>query len=87
MLKFIEVSRQHCVFSRVDKELGEAVTIYLNRSRRSTRFKVVPPDCCANHATCTHEILRAVDRQEREGRIQVPPYDFAAVKYVLGNKQ
>jgi glycosidase len=77
-LKFTEVSRQHCVLSRIDRELGEGVTIYLNRSRRSTKFKVAAPCDCAD-ASC--EVLRGV--RTDSGRIQVPPYDFAAVRFRL----
>jgi glycosidase len=74
-LTFTEVSRQHCVMSRIDRELGEGVTIYLNRSRRSTKFKP-----CA-HTNDKSEILRGIYCDS--GRLQVPPYDFAAVKFKL----
>ncbi|MCL1831495.1 MAG: glycoside hydrolase family 13 protein [Oscillospiraceae bacterium] len=76
-LKFVEVSRQHCVLSRIDREMGEGVTIYLNRSRRATKFK--PCDLSAKAGTV--EVLRGV--QTDSGRMQVPPYDFAAVKFKL----
>lgn len=80
-LNLIEVTRHRCVFSRVDYELGEAVVIYLNRSRRSTRFKL--EQVAGEFNVTKFELLRAVDRQREAGYLQVPPYDFGAIKYVI----
>jgi glycosidase len=77
-LRFIEVSQKHCVFSRIDYKLGEAVTIYLNRSRRSTRFKLAP----ASDEVIKFKLLRSVGKREA-GYLQVPPYDFGAIKYTI----
>jgi glycosidase len=81
-LHFVEVSRQHCVFNRIDYDLGEVVTIYLNRSRRSTRFKLAPSEF-AEGKLLKFEFLKSVDRERKAGYIQVPPYDFAAIKYTI----
>jgi len=78
-LRIIEVTPKYCVFSRIDRELGEAVTIYLNRSRRSTKFKIVP----APGKLISFEFMRSVDRQREAGYLQVPPYDFAAMKFKI----
>ncbi|MCL1881408.1 MAG: glycoside hydrolase family 13 protein [Oscillospiraceae bacterium] len=82
-LEFIEVSRQHCVLRRIDRELGEGVTIYLNRSRRSTKFNLNgvrgKPEPSKNPKNL--QILRGVHCES--GRLQVSPYDFAAIKYTL----
>jgi glycosidase len=73
-LQFIEVTRHRCVFSRTDHETGNAVVVYLNRSRRSVSFKMqVMPG--------KSEVLRACKHHSEEGFVQVSPYDFAVVRY------
>jgi hypothetical protein len=78
-LRFVEVSPRRCIFTRVDYEIGEAVTIYLNRYRRSAKFKIEP----APDRLISFEIIRSVDAQREAGYLQVPPYDFAAVRYTI----
>ncbi|MCL2071689.1 MAG: glycoside hydrolase family 13 protein [Oscillospiraceae bacterium] len=78
-LKIIEATPRYCIFSRIDHELGEVVTIYLNRYRRSAKFKIVPP----TDNFVSFELIRSVDRQRELGYLQIPPYDFAAMKYVI----
>ncbi|MCL2754369.1 MAG: glycoside hydrolase family 13 protein [Oscillospiraceae bacterium] len=74
-LRFVEVSRQHCVLTRIDRKLGEGVTIYLNRSRRTTAFKP------CGFSKGGGEVLRGT--RDEKGRLSVSSYNFGAVKFKL----
>ena len=78
-LKIIKAEARHCILSRTDREIGEVVTVYLNRYRRSAKFKIIPP----TDNIISFEIIRAVETQREAGYLQIPPYDFAAVKYKI----
>jgi glycosidase len=77
-LKFIQTTRHRCVFSRADYELGEAVVIYLNRSRRTASFKL---ETVGN--LIEYEILKSCSLPCEAGYLRVSPYDYAAVRLVI----
>ena len=81
-LKIIEATPRHCILSRIDRKIGEVVTIYLNRYRRSARFKIIPP----KDKLLSFEILRTVEQREA-GYLQIPPYDFAAMRYSIATDE
>lgn len=78
-LRIIDATPRQCIFSRIDREIGEIVTIYINRYRRSARFKIIPP---TDDNIIAFEVLRPTLQREA-GYLQIPPYDYAAVKYTI----
>jgi glycosidase len=88
-LHFIEVTRHHCVLSRADSELGEAVVVYLNRSRRTAKFKIKPAQLKIGKVV-KFEIIKSSAAnsaektiQRKAGSLQISPYDYAVVKFVI----
>ncbi|MDR0196819.1 MAG: glycoside hydrolase family 13 protein [Oscillospiraceae bacterium] len=78
-LHIIEATADYCVFNRVDYELGEAITIYLNKSKYSRRFKIEP----APGRLIKFQLMRSPNRQREAGYLQVSPYDFAAMMFTI----
>ncbi|MCL2633454.1 MAG: glycoside hydrolase family 13 protein [Oscillospiraceae bacterium] len=78
-LRIIEADENKVIFSRIDYELGEAITIYLNRSRYSARFKIEP----APGKLIEFQLMRSANRQKEIGHLQVSPYDFAAMRFMI----
>jgi len=77
--KINEITPDYCVFSRIDYDLGEAVTIYLNKSKTSQRFRICP----APGRLVKFQLLHSLNRQREAGYLQVSPYDFAAMKFII----
>ena len=77
----IEATSKHCIFGRTDRELGETVVIYLNRSRRSVRFKLSTTCQALPGGFSRFTFMRSCGREREAGYVLVPPYDFAAIRY------
>lgn len=73
-LKFIEVTSEHCVFRREDKERGLAAIICLNKSHKAAAFalKDILGECQS------FQIIRNSERRDR-GRVQVSPFDYEVI--------
>ena len=73
-IKFIDVTGDYCVFRREDKETGEAVVIYLNKSHKAKTFML--------HETLGEEcrpyqVMR--DHSRESGKLHISPFDYEVV--------
>ncbi len=67
-LKFIEITSEHCIFSRIDSETNETAIIILNKSKKSFKYNVL--DLIG---TCTEY------RFMRKKTSFVPPFDYEVI--------
>lgn len=69
-LRFIDVTPEHAIFSRTDKEIGEQAIILLNRSRKtlSRRLSELTEYEC--------EVIRGTSQ---DGAVKVEPFDYSLV--------
>ncbi len=73
-IKFIDVTSDYCIFRREDKETGEAVVIYLNKSHKAKTFML--------HETLGEEcrpyqVMR--DHSRDSGKLHISPFDYEVV--------
>lgn len=76
-LEFIDVTADYCIFRRIDRKLGLAAVIYLNKSPRGMAFSL--------SGTAGECRSFRVARQEKRipGKIFLSPFDYEIVFYTL----
>lgn len=79
VLDFYNVTPTLCSFTRTDEDINESVAVYLNKSKKSYKFKLIIP----SDRVVKFEVIRPVGLEREPGIIHVAPYDYAVIKFEL----
>ncbi|MCH5324587.1 MAG: glycoside hydrolase family 13 protein [Eubacterium sp.] len=71
-MKFIKVTREDCVFARIDRATGEAALIFLNKSKHPMRFDI-------NEYKANFREINVIRGGSADDAIEVSPYDYGVL--------